>query len=92
MMNSPLLVFALSLVVLGLSERAGASLRKRRRDLEQGEREDLNVIAGATLTLLGLIIGFSFSNGHQPVRSAQELRGGGGQCDRNDLVLFDSGH
>src|SRR5882724_6343568 len=57
----PFLIFALSLVMLWLSTRIGASVRKRRRNLEAGEREDFGVVMAASLTLLGLIIGFSFS-------------------------------
>ena len=34
---------------------------RRRRKLEEDEREDFNLVIAATLTLLGLIIGFSFS-------------------------------
>jgi hypothetical protein len=60
-LNSPLLVMTLSFVVLWLSERIGAFFRKRRGKLEDGERADLGVVTAATLTLLGLIIGFSFS-------------------------------
>jgi hypothetical protein len=59
-MNSPLLVLALSLVVLWLSTRLGIAFRKRRR-LEDEEHEDFVLIVSATLTLLALIIGFSFS-------------------------------
>jgi len=58
--DSPLLVFAASFVTLWLSTRLGAWIR-RHRELNENEHEDLNVIAGAVLTLLGLIIGFSFS-------------------------------
>jgi hypothetical protein len=57
----PFLVLALSLVVLWLSARIGVFFRKRRRNLEEDEREDFGVIVAAALTLLGLIIGFSFS-------------------------------
>lgn len=60
MMDYPLIVFAASLLVLWLSEQAGVYLRRRQR-LEDAEREDLGVILAAALTLLGLIIGFSFS-------------------------------
>ena len=60
LMNFPLLVFAISLVVLSLSAWIGTSFRKR-RSLEEDEREDFGVVLAATLTLLGLIIGFSFS-------------------------------
>ena len=60
-MDHPLLVFVVSLVVLWLSTQLGASVLKRWRDLEHDVREDFAVILAATLTLLGLIIGFSFS-------------------------------
>lgn len=56
----PLLVFALSLVIFWLSSRIGALYRKV-RPLEETERQDLDFVLAATLTLLGLIIGFSFS-------------------------------
>jgi hypothetical protein len=56
----PVFVFAFSFVVMCLSAWLGVSFRKR-RPLEEGERQDLDVISAATLTLLGLIIGFSFS-------------------------------
>jgi hypothetical protein len=60
LIESPVLVFALSFVVMWFSAWIGASFRKG-QPLEEGERQDLGVIVAATLTLLGLIIGFSFS-------------------------------
>jgi hypothetical protein len=60
MLDYPLIVFALSLALLWLSARAGAYLRGK-RDLEEVVRDDLGVILAATLTLLGLVVGFSFS-------------------------------
>ena len=57
----PLLVFALALFGLWLSTWIGSSFRKRQRKLEEDVQEDFGVILTATLTLLGLIIGFSFS-------------------------------
>jgi hypothetical protein len=60
-MDSPLLVFVLSFFVLWLSKRIGISLRRRQRNMEEDVREDFGVILAATLTLLGLIIGFTFS-------------------------------
>src|SRR5262252_2647636 len=45
---------------LWLSAETGLYLR-RRHDPGRNERQDLNVILTATLTLLGLVIGFSFS-------------------------------
>ena len=55
----PLLVFVLSFFTLWLSERIGATFFRGRK-LEE-KREDIGVILAATLTLLGLIIGFTFS-------------------------------
>ena len=59
-MNYPFVVAGLSFVLLWLSALIGASFRKKRK-LEDDEREDFNLVIAATLTLLGLIIGFSFS-------------------------------
>jgi hypothetical protein len=59
LLNHPRLFFVISLVILWLAGVTGASFRKRA--LEEDERDDLNMILAATLTLLGLIIGFTFS-------------------------------
>lgn len=60
LMNSPLLVFAASFLALWFSTWIGTSVRDR-RNLEEDERQDFGVILAAALTLLGLIIGFTFS-------------------------------
>jgi len=60
MLNYPLLFFLFSLFVMWLSAQIGTSFGKRRA-LNDKEREDFGVVQVATLTLLGLIIGFSFS-------------------------------
>ena len=60
MLNYPVPFSLLLLVVLWLSARIGTFLRGR-RPLKDDEREDFGVVQTATLTLLGLIIGFSFS-------------------------------
>jgi hypothetical protein len=57
----PLLVFAISLLWLYLSAQIGAALGRRRPIGAEGVRGDFDVVRAATLTLLGLIIGFSFS-------------------------------
>ena len=57
----PWLVFALSFITMWLSAWIGRSFLGRRYKLNEEMREDFNVILTATLTLLGLIIGFSFS-------------------------------
>ena len=61
LMNHPLLVFALAFVVLLLSELIGVFLLRKQGGLEESAREQFGVIQTAALTLLGLIIGFSFS-------------------------------
>ena len=61
LIDYPFIVFALSLFVLWLSARSTSFFLKRPRNLEEGVREDFSLILAATLTLLGLIIGFSFS-------------------------------
>ena len=57
----PFLVLALSSSVLWLSAWIGAWFRRRRRNPDEILHEDFGLILAATLTLLGLIIGFSFS-------------------------------
>jgi len=61
--DNPLIVFALALFLLWLSARIGSSFLKRRLHLEEGVRQDFSIILTATLTLLVLIIGFSFFMG-----------------------------
>ncbi len=60
MLNYPRAFFFFVLVVLWLSAQIGAAFR-RRRPLKDDEREDFALVQTATLTLLALIIGFSFS-------------------------------
>jgi len=57
----PLLVFLLSFIAMWLSGWAGWWFRRRQGALDEELREDFGFILAATLTLLGLIIGFSFS-------------------------------
>ena len=59
-MTSPIFLFFLSLILLWLSERLGAAIRKR-HPLRDDARTDFDVILTAALTLLGLMIGFTFS-------------------------------
>jgi hypothetical protein len=60
-MRYPFLVLVLSLLVLWLSARIGAFFRKKRRNAEEHDSENFGLIVTSALTLLGLIIGFSFS-------------------------------
>lgn len=57
----PLLTFLIALVVLGLSAWFGAGTLRRRRPIDGNALEDFRVVQGAVLTLLALIIGFTFS-------------------------------
>src|SRR3984893_4189854 len=57
----PVLVFAAAFVSLSLASETGAWLRRRYSGASDERNEALSVILGATLTLLALIIGFSFS-------------------------------
>ena len=60
MLAYPRIFFLFSFLVLWLAAQGGAWLRTR-RPLKEDEHDDFNVVEAATLTLLGLIIGFSFS-------------------------------
>jgi hypothetical protein len=57
----PLLLFAISFIALWLSAWVGWWCRRRQGPLDAELREDFGFILAATLTMLGLIIGFSFA-------------------------------
>ena len=57
----PLLVLALTFLLMLLSARTGLYFHDRRSHLDEGTLADLDLIVASTLTLLGLIIGFTFS-------------------------------
>jgi hypothetical protein len=70
--------------------RIGASFHKRRQNLE-GEWADLDVIESAILTLLGLIVGFSFSMAvnrydQRKIAEAAEANAIGAEYLRADLL------
>lgn len=56
----PAVVLVVSLLAFWLSVQLGGLISKR-ATYEKGEREDLSLMTNASLTLLALIIGFSFS-------------------------------
>lgn len=60
-MNLPLVVFALSALALWVSVQIGSLTAKKLRPVRDDERDHLELITNASLTLLALIIGFSFS-------------------------------
>src|SRR6201986_244096 len=59
-MRFPIFVFLFTFIGLLLSLRLGVFLGKK-QNLDKDSREDFNIVLGGTLTLLGLIIGFTFS-------------------------------
>jgi hypothetical protein len=59
--RNPFIVLAISFLVMWLSARIALYFRTRQLNLDEDALKDLDLIAAATLTLLGLIIGFSFS-------------------------------
>jgi hypothetical protein len=62
LMDFPAVIFALSLLVLWGSGRIGTSFRNRRKDKSDDAADaDSGLVLASTLTLLGLIIGFTFS-------------------------------
>jgi hypothetical protein len=61
MWNSPALVFILCFAGLLLAEYIGAAFRLRISPLGENQRADFDLVLTSTLTLLGLIIGFTFS-------------------------------
>jgi hypothetical protein len=59
-LSRPFVLFAFSVVILWLSVQIGAFVG-RQRPAKDDERSDLDVVISSSLTLLALIIGFSFS-------------------------------
>jgi len=61
LIDRPLAIFLFSLIILWLSVRTGARVARNLRPVREEHREDLGLVINASLTLLALIIGFSFS-------------------------------
>ncbi len=59
--DNPFVVFVTALVAQWVAAYAGDTIRRKVRPFKQGERSDFDILRAASLTLLGLIIGFSFS-------------------------------
>ncbi len=57
----PAVIFLFSFLALCIATKLGVLFRDRSGTLANEERDDLGVIVPASLTLLGLIIGFTFS-------------------------------
>jgi hypothetical protein len=59
--DNPFAVFAIALLTQWGAAFLGDLLRRRIRPLKKDEREDFDTVLAASLTLLALIIDFSFS-------------------------------
>lgn len=59
--NYPMLVFGVATVLLWSAAQLGARIGRHRKPMSEEERNEFGIIVAATLTLLGLIIGFTFS-------------------------------
>jgi len=89
--NFPLVIFIVALLTLWLSGQLGVFFRKKLRPIEDEERKDLATLEAATLTLLGLIVAFSFSMaiGRYDQRKnyeAEEANAIGTEYTRTDLL------
>jgi hypothetical protein len=60
-LDAPRLIVVISLVALWLASQVGAYIAKNVRMAADQMRDDLTLVLNATLALLGLIIGFTFS-------------------------------
>src|SRR6267154_2676481 len=94
-LDYPLLILVVSLLTFSVSSSIGAWVRNRRRNEEAGDRDDFKFILGGTLTLLGLIIGFTFSmavNRYDQRKNLeqQEANAIGTEYDRADLLPPDT--
>lgn len=60
-LRHPLFLFLALFILMSFSALASILLRRRKKQLEGAALDDFNIVQGATLTLLALLIGFSFS-------------------------------
>jgi len=61
LLDHPFPVLGICLLLFWISAWTGASIHGLRKNLTEDSRKDLTFVLGAALTLLGLIIGFTFS-------------------------------
>jgi len=83
MVDFPLLVLVVSFAMLAIAARLGDFMRKRSKSAAEANRDDSGVVLAGTLTLLGLIIGFSFSM----ATSRYDLRKNCEQAETNAIAV-----
>ena len=89
--NDPVLILVLSLTLFWAASLLGIWLRKNVRNLEERNRDDFKFVLGGALTLLGLIIGFTFQMAvsrydHRKDLEAEEANAIGTEYARADLL------
>src|SRR5271170_1256200 len=57
----PLPVLILSFITMWIAAQVGLLFRRKRKSLDEDAYQDFSLVVAATLTMLGLIIGFTFS-------------------------------
>jgi hypothetical protein len=92
----PVALGILSFAILWLAARFGTFLRARRQDPDQDWREGFGIVQAATLTLLGLVVGFTFSmatNRYDQRKNFEEGEANaiGTEYVRADLLPADAG-
>src|SRR6201987_6579183 len=60
-LDYPFLILAVSLLIFWTAAWVGSALRGRQSDQKKDDHDYFAFVLGGTLTMLGLIIGFSFS-------------------------------
>jgi len=90
-MDYPLRMSVLAFVVFWLTAHLGAYIRAKLFPIDEDERDDWIAVVTATLTLLGLIIGFSFSMAitrydHRKNLEAEEANAIGTEYVRIDIL------
>lgn len=94
--DHPFPLLGISLLIFWISAWAGASIHRYCGNLTEDSRKDLTFVLGAALTLLGLIIGFTFSmalNQYDQRRSyeLEEANTIGTEYSRADLLPAEQG-
>ena len=95
LMNYPGFVLAASCLVLWLAAEAGSGLHSLLRPVDEEDRDDFGLVANATLTLLALLIGFTFSMAvsrydQRKNYEAEEANAIGTEYARTDLLASDA--
>ena len=82
----PFFVLVFTFVFLSIATMAGASLHRRYPTVTADHKEDLGVILAATLTLLALIIGFSFAMATNRYDERKRLEEAEASATRTEIV------